>query len=102
MTVVHRDALGNEKTVRDEINKDTVRPVLSIDEPEEVTPANLAAYSLAGDCTEGDGAVTVSVETVSPDPQPDCNGSPGRWSTTVDLGPLGIGGRPITASQPIL
>ena len=99
VTVIHRDALGNEKTIRDEINKDTVRPVLSIDEPEEVTPANLAAYSLSGDCTEGDGAVTVIVETVSPDPQPDCNGSPGRWSTTVDLGPLGGGNRPITASQ---
>ena len=99
VTVVHRDALDNEKTVRDEINKDTVRPVLSIDEPEEATPANLAAYPLSGDCTEGDGAVTVSVETVSPDPQPDCNGSPGRWSTTVDLGPLGIGSRPITAFQ---
>ena len=80
-------------------DKDTVLPVLSIDEPGEVTPANLAAYSLTGDCTKGDGVVTVSVETVSPDPQPDCNGSPGRWSTTVDLGPLGVGSRPITASQ---
>ena len=99
VAVVHRDALDNEKTVRDEINKDTVRPVLSIDEPEEVTPANLAAYPLSGDCTKGDGAVTVSVETVSPDPQPDCDGSPGRWNTTVDLGPLGGGSRPITASQ---
>ena len=80
-------------------DKDTVRPVLSIDEPGEVTSANLAVYSLAGDCTEGDGVVTVSVETVSPDPQPDCNGSPGRWSTTVDISSLEGGSRPITASQ---
>ena len=32
-----------------------MRPVLTIDEPEEVTPANLAAYPLSGDCTKGGG-----------------------------------------------
>ena len=100
LSAVARDRAGNQQTgFSKTVSKDTVRPVLSIDDPVEITPANLAAYPLSGDCTEGDGAVTVSVETVSPDPQPDCNGSPGRWSTTVDLGPLEVGGRPITASQ---
>ena len=85
VAVVHRDALGNEKTVRDEINKDTLAPEITVTSDLRVNAGEIAPYVLGGTCTDGDGNVKVEVAGY-PDLEVPCTDGSWERSLTLNLG----------------
>ena len=71
------------------ILKDTVVPTVAITAPDPATEDNVAVYPLSGTCSEDGREVTVSVDSLSPAPQPIC--SSGAWSVQLDISSLGVG-----------
>ncbi|TCS42355.1 choice-of-anchor L domain-containing protein [Reinekea marinisedimentorum] len=64
---------------------DTTAPVVSINNPIEVTSDNQTSYTVSGSCTYGDNDVSVSVESASPANQSVVCTSDGTWSATFDV-----------------
>ena len=102
ITVNHSDMAGNaamEQFIV--VDKDGTAPIVTIDTLVAVTPTNEDNFPLSGTCSEGGVAVTVGVsEGVLSDAGPSCqSGTPGTWSTSVDLSELSAGNYTVAASQ---
>ena len=80
------DNHGNETHVSSTFAKDTIAPVVSIDDLVEINETNKTSYPLAGDCNESGKEVQVSAGSLNSSPSPICAG--GRWSVSMDLSTL--------------
>ena len=103
--VISTDSAGNSASdvTVDELVIDTTLPVVSINAPGIVNSLNAAAYTLSGNCTVGDGNVSVTV-TGAPGvlvlDSPSCDGA-GNWTTSVDISAIddGVDALSINAAQ---
>ena len=91
------DAAGNSGQATRNTPKDTLPPTVTVTAPAPITAANQGSYSVSGTCSAGDGAVSVTIGTVST--VTPCTAG-GTWTVTgANVANLPQGTVTITASQ---
>ena len=99
---VAQDLVGNDNNAAVPVVAvfDITAPVVSITNASVVNAANVANYTVSGDCDNGDGVVTVSIAGATPATQ-DVNCTAGNWTAVFDVTLIsdGLNALTVNASQ---
>lgn len=97
---VAQDAANNNNTAAAQVTVifDNTAPVVSIGSAPIANAGNVANYPVSGNCTAGDGDVTVSITGATPATQDvNCTGG-GNWSASFDVSAITDGTNAINVS----
>ena len=89
LSATYSDEAGNSVTATATVDKDVIRPVISLENAPEITGSDATEYSISGRCDgQGEGReVTIQLGTLEPSTAPICQS--GNWSiATMDVSSL--------------